>query len=67
MSSFKTPGKFNIFTQGCTKAMNYFKLGNRSEQRFIVDSPGYGYLGMKKISGDKLKTMIAKYLKESSR
>ena len=47
--------------------MNYYKVANRSEPRYVVDSPGYGYLGMKKQSGDKLKNMLAKYLKESSR
>lgn len=47
--------------------MNYFKIANLNANRFIVDSPGYGYLGMQTSSGDKLKKMIAKYARESSR
>jgi GTP-binding protein EngB required for normal cell division len=47
--------------------MNYFRIGNLNANRNVVDSPGYGYLGMQTSSGDKLKKMISKYAKESSR
>lgn len=42
-------------------------MKNGGVNHFIVDSPGYGYLGMAKTSGEKLKKMIIKYSKESSR
>lgn len=53
--------------QGCTKVMNYYRIANVNYMRHVVDSPGYGYLGMKTKSGDRLKRMIAKYARESSR
>lgn len=53
--------------QGCTKVMNFYRTENKNFLRYVVDSPGYGYLGMKTKSAEKLKRMIAKYAKESSR
>lgn len=51
---------------GTTKSLNYYQVG-RMGSKFVVDSPGYGYLGMKKASGEKLIKMILRYNKESSR
>lgn len=52
---------------GCTKSLNYYRLESANQERYIVDSPGYGYLGMKQESGEKLKKMIALYARDSSR
>lgn len=51
---------------GTTKSLNYYRIG-KQDKRYVVDSPGYGYLGMKKTSGEKLIKMILKYNRESSR
>lgn len=59
--------QYKMSYKGCTKVMNYFRTQNINYPRYIVDSPGYGYLGMKGKSGDKLKRMISKYARESSR
>lgn len=52
---------------GCTKTLNYYQLQSATDERYVVDSPGYGYLGMKRESGEKLRKMIALYSRDSSR
>lgn len=52
---------------GCTKTLNYYRIAAMNSEHFVVDSPGYGYLGMKNTSGEKLRKMIAKYARDSSR
>lgn len=59
--------QYTTTDKGTTKTLNYFKVANKNVNRCIVDSPGYGYLGMAPRSGLKLIDMITKYAKESSR
>lgn len=52
---------------GTTKTLNYYQLGFKRYPKYLVDSPGYGYLGMKKQSSEKLINMIKSYDRNSSR
>lgn len=47
--------------------MNYYPVSAKNVSRFVVDTPGYGRMGVNKDAGKRLKSMLAKYIRESSR
>ena len=51
--------------QGTTRSLNLFEIVKNNA--FVVDSPGYGYLGMKSLRGKRLHNLFRKYLLESPR
>ena len=50
---------------GTTRSLNVFEI--LKNNAYIVDSPGYGFLGVKSMRGKKLHGLFRKYLMESSR
>ena len=50
---------------GTTRSLNVFEI--LKNNAYVVDSPGYGYLGMKSKRGKKLHNLFRRYLMESSR